>query len=187
MANVIVAAEEYRDIDGQLHEIKRQLRQEKGYPFNPKQLTRVLQAVIEGRFEAVGGQFPCQIYAADIIPGEWRVVEDVAPTITSIADLEFVSHLKGGESYVSGEKMCRRAVELKANYGLSDAKFFLDHQEAIPEEIRGKFIVFTGTKSRSPGGGLSVACLYWDGDRWIQYWPWLDDYFGADCVLPRGK
>ena len=45
-----VAGETYFDIDGQLHEIKRQLRQPNGYPFDPQLLQRMLQAAIEGKF-----------------------------------------------------------------------------------------------------------------------------------------
>ena len=48
-----VAGETYFDIDGQLHEIKRQLRQTSGYPFDPTELQKSLQRVIEGKFEDV--------------------------------------------------------------------------------------------------------------------------------------
>ncbi len=49
MAN-IVAGEQYRKFDGQLSEIKRQLRQSGGYPFGPEELRVALQDIIEGRF-----------------------------------------------------------------------------------------------------------------------------------------
>ena len=52
MANNIVAGDMYRDIDGQLFEIKRQLRQPGGYPFDPELLKFGLQQMIEGRFVA---------------------------------------------------------------------------------------------------------------------------------------
>lgn len=45
-----VAGDTYRDIDGQLFEIKRQLRQPNGYPFDPELLKLNLQAIVEGRF-----------------------------------------------------------------------------------------------------------------------------------------
>ena len=47
---VQVAGELYYDIDGQLAEIKRQLRQPNGYPFEPHHLKTRLQDLIEGRF-----------------------------------------------------------------------------------------------------------------------------------------
>ena len=40
----------FERITGQLFEIGRQLRQRKGYPYNPEQLKLYLQAAIEGRF-----------------------------------------------------------------------------------------------------------------------------------------
>ena len=54
MAGITVAGELYHDLDGQFLEIKRQLRQPGGYPFNPEVLRGVLQDVIEGRFYANG-------------------------------------------------------------------------------------------------------------------------------------
>lgn len=45
-----VAGDLYYELDGQLSEIKRQLRQPNGYPFDPYQLKAHLQAGIEGRF-----------------------------------------------------------------------------------------------------------------------------------------
>ena len=44
-----VAGEQYYKIDGQLHELKRQIRQKEGYPFDPDQLIAVLQDCIEGK------------------------------------------------------------------------------------------------------------------------------------------
>lgn len=48
-----VTGELYFDLDGQLAEIKRQLRQPAGYPFDPRHLQRALQAAIEGKFNGV--------------------------------------------------------------------------------------------------------------------------------------
>lgn len=40
----------YYDLDGQLYEIKRQIRQQSGYPFDPERLQLALQEIIEGKF-----------------------------------------------------------------------------------------------------------------------------------------
>ncbi len=48
-----VAGELYFEIDGQLLEIKRQLRQREGYPYDPEQLRIALQNAIEGRLPTV--------------------------------------------------------------------------------------------------------------------------------------
>lgn len=46
-----VSGETYKEIDGQLFEIKRQLRQRDGYPFSLKKLRNALQVVVEGTFD----------------------------------------------------------------------------------------------------------------------------------------
>jgi len=51
-----VAGDLYVDIDGQIGEIKRQLRQKEGYPFDPMQLVEHLQAAIEGNLVDRHGQ-----------------------------------------------------------------------------------------------------------------------------------
>lgn len=50
MAGIPVTGDQYYALDGKLLEIKRQLRQNGGYPFDPQQLDAALQAIIEGRF-----------------------------------------------------------------------------------------------------------------------------------------
>ncbi|EKD46615.1 MAG: hypothetical protein ACD_67C00147G0002 [uncultured bacterium] len=45
-----VAGEQYYDLDGQLLEIKRQLRQRAGYPYDPNELRKHLQSIITGKF-----------------------------------------------------------------------------------------------------------------------------------------
>lgn len=42
----------YYELDGQLSEIKRQIRQPAGYPFDANELKDALQSIIEGRFKA---------------------------------------------------------------------------------------------------------------------------------------
>jgi len=46
----IVTGEQYMGIDGKLYDIKRQLRQKDGYPFDLRRLDRALQAIVEGKF-----------------------------------------------------------------------------------------------------------------------------------------
>lgn len=49
-----VTGELYRELDGQLHELKRQLRQPNGYPFDPYLLKVALQNAIEGKWSGLG-------------------------------------------------------------------------------------------------------------------------------------
>lgn len=68
-----VAGEQYYHIDGQLAEIKRQLRQPAGYPFDPNQLQQALQLVIEGKFQPAP-----KIETAGTLAGGvgWKVFKD---------------------------------------------------------------------------------------------------------------
>lgn len=56
MAPKRVAGDLYADIDGQMLEIKRQLRQRDGYPYDPMQLVDHLQAAIEGNLVSRHGK-----------------------------------------------------------------------------------------------------------------------------------
>lgn len=56
MAPTRVSGDLYYDLDGQIGEIKRQLRQREGYPFDPIKLVDHLQAAIEGNFVDRHGQ-----------------------------------------------------------------------------------------------------------------------------------
>ncbi|MEK7658371.1 MAG: hypothetical protein AAB352_00715 [Patescibacteria group bacterium] len=47
---VQVIGDLYVELDGKLAEIKRQMRQQGGYPFDPEKLNKFLQLAVEGRF-----------------------------------------------------------------------------------------------------------------------------------------
>jgi len=46
-----VTGDLYVELDGKLAEIKRQMRQPGGYPFDPEKLNKFLQRIVEGRFD----------------------------------------------------------------------------------------------------------------------------------------
>jgi hypothetical protein len=132
----------------------------------------------------VKSEFPSSAIAAEY---GYAVVEDVAPTLKSVGDLEFAPFLEPGEDYVNGETMRQRAKKLGANLGLVDLKFVLDRQAEIPAEMRDKYIVFSGTVLRNPNGYLYVADLYRSGDGWYLRWNYLDrDWLGSGR-LARSK
>lgn len=133
------------------------------------------------------GKFPSQTLDANLIPNGWEIVEDVEPSKFQIKDLEMVSFLENGEEYVKGEVLRKRAVGLKANLGLADAKYILDYQAEIPPEFRTKYFVFPGTLLRSPDGDLRVAYLGWDGERWCHNFNWVDVDFSVSDRLVRSK
>ncbi|MSU74895.1 MAG: hypothetical protein EXS55_00035 [Candidatus Magasanikbacteria bacterium] len=184
----IVTGDQYYKLDGKLLEIVRQLRQREGYPFDTDQLDVALQALTEGRFEAVGGdlQFPSSAEAAK---HGFTVETDVIPTLFKANGIEYPSFFEEGDGgSVVGEVMCGRAMILEANKGLLDAVYLRDNPHLIPEEFRGKkAIVFTATRLRRSDCNLYVAGLFWRGDAWVLDFGWVGNDFGARYVLPRGK
>lgn len=131
---------------------------------------------------ASDNSFPSLTLAADLIPEytdkdgnkrKWEIVSDVAPSAFQIGDLKFLSFLKKNKNSVTGKTMCQRAVVMKGNLGLADAKRFLAEQEKIPQRLRGLYIVFPGTVLRDSYGRLDVADLRWDRGRWSLRWSWL--------------
>ena len=181
----------YYVLDGQLGEIKRQLRQKQGYPFNPEELKMALQAIIDGKFGGgvdSGWQFPSVVFAADLIPTGWSVVEDVNPSLYDVAKLKPTSYLKDGEMWIKSDEMRKRAVEMRGNLGLCDAKRLLANDgKLIPVEFRKFFIPLPGTVLRDAVGGLYVPYLPFDGDRWFLYFSWLARVWIGDCRLASGE
>ncbi len=158
----IVKGNLYVRLDGKLEEIKRQIRQRGGYGFDPEKLDRALQALIEGRFELVGGQFP------SLIPAGWTVVEDIAPTPDlDVSRLVLRSFLRDGETVIRGEDIRVRARELKGNWGLSDApRFLADGGKRIAVEFQPFYIPLSGTVLRDAFGRLCIPWLNFRGERW---------------------
>ncbi|MEK9134733.1 MAG: hypothetical protein AAB451_00275 [Patescibacteria group bacterium] len=144
---------------------------------DPEEVGRVVQSVIDRG----------HLFAYDKRKDGWKLVEDVDFTPIDPAKLDFISFLKPGEGSIGGNEMVRRARELHANFGQRHAEYLLEHQREIPQEFRKYYIVFTGTIWRIPDGGLSVACLLWDGGRWILDFHWLENDWGSGDRLPRSR
>ena len=121
----------------------------------------------------------------------WKLVEDVEgpdPETALANGLEGVTFLKDGEQYVNGEELVRRARgELKANLGQRHAEYWLEHQEAIPEELRSCYLVFTGTIWRDRDGYRCVPGLAWGGLRWDLDFTWLGRGFRSYARLVRPR
>ncbi len=138
--------------------------------------------------------FPSVRLAGDLIPtyrhigGEsekFDVVEDVQPSAFKVGDLKPISFLKEGEIYARGEVMRTRAMSLRANLGLVDAKYIMDHQAELSPRLRGMNLIFTGTRLRDPLGHLFLPFLYWDwsAHRWYLDFGWVDGYVREDYLL----
>ena len=118
----------------------------------------------------------------------WKLLEHTMRCITSAADLEAVSFLRGREDYTNGEEMVRRArTELDTNYSQEDAEFLLDHQNEIPTELRPYLLVFTATIWEDSDGHRLIPCIHWNGERWGLRFDWLDGDFGSRYRLVRPR
>ena len=80
----IVTGEQYYQLDGQLSEIKRQLRQPAGYPYDPVKLSEGLQRLIEGKLEIPVG----------VVMSNW-----VIPTMFKTSDTDLDWWLKRAETF----------------------------------------------------------------------------------------
>ena len=203
MALTRVAGDLYVDIDGQLMEIKRQLRQKEGYPYDPMQLVEHLQAAIEGNLVNRHGQ-PFSsggkmiVGEPKIIPIDrtqpfdpvkslgqgWTIDEQdersLALNQVDLANVRLEYMLKKDESWIKGEEKLKRLK--KAGHIRLDAKVFQtfwENKALIPEAWKQKidgnttFIFFDGTILRNPDGRRCVLGLYWDGGRWDWRYYWL--------------
>ena len=174
----------YYDLDGQLSEIKRQIRQPSGYPYDPSKLHKYLQDGIEGRFDRF-----TRVAKSDPRytkhKSDWELIAHVSRRITSVSDVEPISFLRKGEDVVRGYDLIGRALyEFDAAFGQEDAEWLLEHQKDIPAELRNCYIFFPGTIRRPPDGILRFPCLYWDGREWCLDWDWLEyDCDGDDRLL----
>lgn len=107
----------------------------------------------------------------------WELVEyvpeDVSDEPLSAANLELVSFLVRGESYISGEEMKKRAKQKNASLGQRQAEYLLENQEEIPSEWRNFYLPFPGTIWRGRDGDLVVPDLRWLGEQWRLGFLWL--------------
>lgn len=60
--------------------------------------------------------------------------------------------------------------------------FLLTNPHLIPEDWKGKTILFWGTLFEDEDGNQRVGLLVWNGDRWKAEYPWLDSKFSERCV-----
>ena len=103
--------------------------------------------------------------------------QNLKPANFNLADLQFRSFIKEGDSkYITGEEMRRRAITMKGNLGLADAKNLRDQLNSHPDkrkDLQGKYIVLPDTLLRYSDDVLRVACLFWYGGSWEFAFNWL--------------
>jgi hypothetical protein len=102
------------------------------------------------------------------------------PTELKVGDrvYEILGFHKKGEESIVGHEMVKRVAEMKANLGEDDGQYLLDHQQDIPESLRGKiYFAFTD------------FCVFWLDGCWVRHWNLLGDFYwdGNFRVLRRKK
>lgn len=113
----------------------------------------------------------------------WKLLADVP--LGGEPTLELAEFLRDGESYVSGEIMLARAMELGQMAGQSHAERMLVLASKIPESWRAFVPVFPGTVWRDQDGDRFVPYFYRYGGRWFLLWHCLDGGWGRDDRLVR--
>ena len=118
-----------------------------------------------------------------------QLIKDFLPTEITVGNrtYEVLPVLREGDGgVVKGDVMVERAKKMNANLGSDDGQHLLDHQDEIPEALRGK-VVFIFTDWRHPAYSEGVYYVHWNGDRWVGPWYWLDNDFFDVCRVLRRK
>jgi hypothetical protein len=152
----IVTGEQYYDLDGKLGEIKRQLRQKGGYPFNIIALEKHLQDAIEGRFNmdalTVGKLF------MTVKLGQYSTIDVLRKAITT-----------------AGKKISRDAKQILGKITISAVE-----EEIDLWEVTGAELGFTEVVSRKdiykravelgfaicPAEAIALARIQYNDGKW---------------------
>ena len=205
MANKIVAGEVYYDLDGQLAEIKRQLRQQNGYPFDPVALKHYLQDAIEGRFSLGDffretGELTIDIPALPRptiaklqakFPWIKSIERDTSPT--GPVTLKLGTVLRPGEERINGDEYERRLLTQKLDIalGYQQWNWVFEHQSEYPDLIAflGKiYIDFPGLIVVRGDGSRHIPYLSQGGKRFAQSWYCLSyAFYRLGRVAVSGK
>lgn len=109
------------------------------------------------------------------IPDGWTIEEDNGQT--SFDPSDFALHLEPEQenSYLEGTVL-RERLKGKNTMSAAVLDYLLEHPDLIPEEWKGKWVLFWGTVYRDSFGDPCVRCLYWRGGRW----GWGSSWVGGD-------
>lgn len=189
---------EYYDVNGQLLEINRQLRQPAGYPFDPDHLKMALQEIIEGRFMAkeLANRVAAQTFSLLvegnrktselIVLGKYDWFNDlitderlpIAPHTPVRRMIEYVTLDHDPDSEEVLAEFARRGFE-RPTY--EDALYF---GIQYPDEQRKAFLVWLHEPVQGPEGSRHVLVSYEsDRGRSLDLY-WFDRRWYRFCVFP---
>ncbi len=112
----------------------------------------------------------------------WEIIIPGASVPSGNPKFEILPILIGDEKKIDGPNMFCRALAKKVA-GQALAEHFIEYQNEIPENLRGKALIFAGTLWLDDDS-LYVPCLYWSGDKWYLDFYYLDnDWYSNDCFF----
>lgn len=198
---IIVAGEMYYDLDGQLLEIKRQLRQQGGYPFDPEALRIHLQAAVEGRFivaERKGAAAVLQVIDTIIrvdrsirpIYPDWVQTvmhpefENTGPAEFDLSEVEQWLYPKQKKSVVNGNVIYQYLKDnnmLKTCLGLRDGEEIRKKGiDLFRKFFQGKVVYLWKSVVRRRVGLLRVPFLHGGVSLVVLDWCWLGSDWDSD-------
>lgn len=100
----------------------------------------------------------------------WELLEEGPQVQEGEPVLDFYGFLRDGETYVNGDTVLARALEMEGEEtGQHHLERLLAQAASIPAELRPYYLVATGTKWRYPGGNVYVPFLDFGDDEWVLY------------------
>ena len=112
---------------------------------------------------------------------------------TNFSNLELIEHRTSGHplrikmknvalychtgGLIKGYEL-KRSVEHKKLLNINFLKFLLLHQELIPVELRGTYLLAMGTVYKNRAGHLEVPNIHWIREHWVLGMSWLGNDFG---------
>jgi len=120
--------------------------------------------------------------ADSMLPDGWQVVEHRKGGQLKWDAVEVALYLdeaQQGGAIIAGEEL-RKKLQDKPVLNANVLDYLLANPRLIPEEWKGKTVLFWGTIYRHADGSLFVRCLSWSSGRW--HW----DYGGLSCDFRGG-
>ncbi len=188
----------YYDLDGQLEEFKRQLRQKGGYPYDPMLLRDFLQRGIEGKFSVVVRTFP--VWRALTIGGmskdelphelesrgnsvnDWAKEIMLKPQFTTLAKKKtiYLARAKVGElGFTEKPTTAELWARIREVGALCPAEVGPHLRLALEDQPNGDYFWVAMEQITDSRGSPSVFCVRRDdvGRRWLY----------GDCAGPDNR
>ncbi|TSC84008.1 MAG: hypothetical protein G01um101413_811 [Parcubacteria group bacterium Gr01-1014_13] len=125
---------------------------------------------------------------SELVQDGYEIMDNVEPSKFEMKDLEYVSYLERGQSPVWGKTMRQRALDMKANLGLADAKYIIVRSAEIPNEHWNKSILFPGTRLLSSSGAQIIPRIFrLDNGSWHLGSLTITSFWQHDDILVRCK